>query len=51
MKEKILTGIKGTVKSRLCECCNHHEIGIETPDGKFIALKPGMKVEIIEDKN
>jgi len=37
------------VKPRKCRHCGHHEIGIVTKDGKFIALKPGDKVALIRD--
>jgi hypothetical protein len=36
----------GMVTARKCECCGHHEIGITTDDGEYLALKPGMIVEI-----
>jgi len=41
--------IKGVVKSRMCRHCGHHEIGIVTKDGKFVALKQGDKVILMED--
>jgi len=37
----------GTVVSRKCECCGHHEIGIKTEAGKFVPLKPGNQVRVI----
>ena len=37
---------QGTVTAKKCECCGHHEIGIETDAGEYIPLKTGMKVEI-----
>jgi len=40
--------IKGVVKSRKCSSCGHHEIGIITRAGKFLALKPGMKIAIFQ---
>ena len=41
--------ITGKVKARKCRRCGHHEIGIVTKDGKFIALKPGDKVALRQD--
>jgi len=41
--------VKGIVKARKCRHCGHHEIGIVTKDGKFIALKPGDKVALRQD--
>jgi hypothetical protein len=38
--------VRGTVASRKCECCGHHEIGITTVAGDFLPLKTGMKVEV-----
>jgi hypothetical protein len=38
--------IVGIVTARKCEHCGHHEIGITTEEGRYIALKPGMLVEI-----
>jgi hypothetical protein len=32
--------------AKKCECCDHHEIGIETDAGEYVPLKPGMKIEI-----
>ena len=40
--------IKGIVTPRKCNCCGHHEIGIVADDGKYIPLKPGMKI-IVEE--
>jgi hypothetical protein len=39
----------GTIATKDCECCGHHEVGIETDSGEFIALKSGMKVQIVEE--
>jgi hypothetical protein len=39
---------KGTVTSKKCGHCGHHEIGITTDSGEYISLKPGMKAEINE---
>ncbi len=41
--------IKGTVTSRICSKCGHHEIGIITSEGEFIPLRPGMQVQVIEE--
>jgi hypothetical protein len=32
--------------AKKCECCGHHEIGIETDAGEYVPLKPSIKVEI-----
>ena len=37
----------GTIAARKCDCCGHHEIGIETENGEFVALKPGAKVKVL----
>jgi hypothetical protein len=37
----------GTVVARSCDSCGHHEIGVETEDGKFVPLKPGSKVNVL----
>jgi hypothetical protein len=42
--------VEGVVTARTCECCGHHEIGMMTQDGKYIRLKPGMKIAITEQK-
>jgi hypothetical protein len=36
--------VKGVVTARKCKQCGHHEIGIITEEGQYLALKPGMKV-------
>jgi hypothetical protein len=43
--------IEGVVTARKCDCCGHHEIGITTPDGAYIALKPGMKTTISSESS
>lgn len=40
----------GRVTARKCACCGHHEIGITTPEGEYIPLKPGIWVEVHWDK-
>ncbi len=42
--------VRGIVTAQKCVSCGHHEIGIVTQDGHYIALKPGMRVEVIGDK-
>jgi ribosomal protein L44E len=42
--------IKGVVISRKCSSCGHHEIVIITRAGKFLALKPGMKIAVLQDE-
>ena len=36
--------IEGIVTARPCDCCGHHEIGIVTHTGDYVALRPGMQV-------
>ena len=40
--------MQGIVTARQCGHCGHHEIGVTTDTHEYIALKPGMKVEIHE---
>ncbi len=47
-KEQMKKRIKGIVTARQCECCGHHEIGITTDSRKYISLRPGMMIEIVE---
>jgi hypothetical protein len=42
--------MEGVVTARTCECCGHHEIGMMTQDGKYVRLRPGMKITITEQK-
>ena len=49
-KEQMKKRIKGIVTARRCECCGHHEIGITTDSGKYISLRPGMIIEILEQR-
>ena len=37
----------GTVSSRKCPACGHHEIGITTQEGVFYPLRPGTLVQIL----
>jgi D-arabinose 1-dehydrogenase-like Zn-dependent alcohol dehydrogenase len=46
-KQRDLKLISGKVKARKCRHCGHHEIGIVTKAGKFIALKQGDKVVLV----
>jgi hypothetical protein len=41
--------INGVVKARECKHCGYQEIGIVTKNGKFIALKAGDKVMLVEN--
>jgi hypothetical protein len=41
--------IKGVVISRKCSFCGHHEVGIITETGRFLALKSGMKIAILSN--
>jgi hypothetical protein len=40
--------IKGVVISRKCSSCGHHEIGIIARGGKFLALRPGMRIAVLQ---
>ena len=42
--------MEGIVTARTCDCCGHHEIGMMTQYGKYVRLRPGMKITIVEDK-
>lgn len=39
---------KGTITSRKCPLCGHHEIGYATEDGVFYPLKPGAHIQILD---
>jgi hypothetical protein len=41
--------VQGVVKPRKCRHCGHHEIGIVTKSGEFLALKTGMRVMVFPD--
>ncbi len=43
--------MKGVVISRTCSSCGHHEIGMMSEDGGFVALKPGMKIAVLQGEN
>jgi dihydrodipicolinate reductase len=49
-KDNRKESMEGIVTARTCDCCGHHEIGIMTQDGKYVQLKPGMKIKITEEK-
>lgn len=36
----------GTVSSRKCPLCGHHEVGIVLGDGSFYPLRPGMTIHL-----
>lgn len=38
--------VRGRVAARKCPLCGHHEIGLETSAGEFVALKPGMRAAV-----
>ena len=48
MGTKVNRPIIGTVSSRRCHACGHHEVGIITEQGEFHALRPGMRIQILE---
>jgi hypothetical protein len=41
--------IKGVVTARKCRSCGHHEIGILSEEGHYVALKPGMRIKLIKE--
>ena len=43
--------IQGIVTAKKCEYCGHHEMGITSRAGKYIAFKPGMTVKIIDQND
>ena len=44
--------VEGVVTPRPCDCCGHHEVGVVTPAGDYIPLRPGMQVRILsQEKN
>ena len=41
--------IQGVVRARKCRHCGHHEIGIVTKSGEYLALKTGMRIMVFPD--
>ena len=41
--------ISGIITARDCPYCGHHEIGVTTGDGIFYPLRPGTRVQILEE--
>lgn len=50
-KDNHKKSIIGKVTAKKCDCCGHHEMGIITQTGTYIAFKPGMTVKIIEQND
>jgi hypothetical protein len=48
MKEERDRKILGTVTSRRCPVCGHHEMGYITEGGQFHPLKPGAAILVLE---
>jgi hypothetical protein len=48
MKQETKDPTVGTVASRECPLCGHHEIGFVTQDGEFHPLRPGMPIRVYE---
>lgn len=38
--------LTGTVSSRKCPLCGHHEVGVVLGDGSFYPLRPGMTIHL-----
>ena len=51
VKDKHEQSIQGIVTARKCDYCGHHEMGITSQTGTYIAFKPGMLVKIIEQND
>jgi len=45
-ESKVFTGI---VATRKCPGCGHHEVGIITKIGEFLPLRPGTRVQVLEE--
>jgi hypothetical protein len=41
----------GTITTRQCPACGHHEVGYTTQDGVFHALKPGDRLQVFEPES
>ena len=48
MKQERKESAVGTVASRECPLCGHHEIGFVTQDGEFHPLRPGTPIRLDE---
>lgn len=48
MKQESKDPAIGTVASRECPLCGHHEIGFVTEDGEFHPLRPGTPIQVYE---
>ena len=51
VKDNHKKSIQGIVTARKCDCCGHHEMGITSQTGTYIAFKPGMLVKIIGENS
>ena len=47
--------VRGIVVAKTCECCGHHEIGIETKQGIYYHIQIGddvvIKKEVVDGNN
>lgn len=41
--------LTGIVAARKCPSCGHHEVGFTTKDGAFHPLRPGTRIQVLED--
>jgi hypothetical protein len=48
VKQETKDPTTGTVTSRQCPLCGHHEIGFMTQDGEFHSLKAGTRIRVFE---
>ena len=49
-KARSRLAVKGVVKPKKCPHCGHHEVGIITEAGKYLSLRPGMKIAILQSE-